>query len=249
MRAYVKGLILGLFITFSGLSVPVQSQSVEFQPSIDTLFINGACCTPQLQWTLDTSTYYDTLRLKPAADWVSFSYDSAGQEKEIPHLDIIISDSADQNNYQIGLKTDTTANQDHTIPFDSTFSSDSQELIFTLNLYRDSFHVDSVSYRASQTYGLSINERNHPRETHLLDNYPTPFNPSTQIHFQLKYSTRIKLRVYDINGHLIKTIVDGFRDAGKHNVSFHADNLASGLYFYRLKTDQQTLTGKMLLIK
>lgn len=249
MRAYAKVLILGLVITFTGLSVPVQSQSIEFQPTIDTLFINGACCTPQLQWTLNASTYYDTLRLKPAADWVYFSYDSADHEKEIPHLDVVISDSADQNNYQIRLKTDSTANQDFTIPFDSTFSSDSHELIFTLNLYRDSSHVDSVSFSASQTYGLSINEVIQPRKTFLLDNYPNPFNPSTQIHFQLKHPIRVILRVFDINGHLIKTIVDGFRDAGKHTVSFHAENLASGLYLYRLKKDRQTLTGKMLLIK
>lgn len=91
----------------------------------------------------------------------------------------------------------------------------------------------------------------------LLQNFPNPFNPSTQITYNLKYESLVKLRVYDILGREIKTLVNGIQNAGQHKELFNASNLSSGIYFYRLqaesinsgKGNKFISTRKMILLK
>jgi hypothetical protein len=86
-------------------------------------------------------------------------------------------------------------------------------------------------------------------EFRLHQNYPNPFNPSTSIEFNLTKPAMTSLKVYDTNGRLITTLVDGFKTSGSHTVRFDASNLASGLYLYRLETPDFTASRKMLLMK
>jgi len=83
----------------------------------------------------------------------------------------------------------------------------------------------------------------------LLPNYPNPFNPSTTIPFQLPKSGWVTLKVYDVLGRTIATLVDEPREAGYHEVQFDGRQLASGVYFYRLEFDGQIKHRQMLLIK
>ncbi len=80
-------------------------------------------------------------------------------------------------------------------------------------------------------------------------NYPNPFNPTTTISYTLPSASRVQLAVYDLSGKRIASLVDGRQNAGAYDVQFDASSLPSGTYFYRLATEQQTITGKMLLIK
>jgi hypothetical protein len=88
-----------------------------------------------------------------------------------------------------------------------------------------------------------------PSEVTLKGNYPNPFNPATTISFALPVDGKVTLSVYSINGSLVKTLVDGQRTAGFHDVTFDASELASGIYFYRLNTGSFTDIGKMILMK
>ncbi len=84
----------------------------------------------------------------------------------------------------------------------------------------------------------------------LLQNYPNPFNPETSIEYTLAKSARVALEIIDVNGRLVKTLLNQTQVAGSHRVQVVADNLANGIYFYRLKIDQQPVaTKKMILIK
>jgi uncharacterized protein (DUF1501 family) len=86
----------------------------------------------------------------------------------------------------------------------------------------------------------------------LSQNFPNPFNPSTQISFSLKKDSNVILKVYDTSGKVIQTLVDGYRNAGKYSVTFDVSgksNLSSGIYFYKLKTDSFEDTKKMTLLK
>jgi photosystem II stability/assembly factor-like uncharacterized protein len=83
----------------------------------------------------------------------------------------------------------------------------------------------------------------------LEQNYPNPFNPSTTISYQLSAVNDVKLNVYDINGKLLKSLVNSRQQAGKHSVTFDASGLASGTYFYTLTAGEFTQTKKMLLVK
>lgn len=83
----------------------------------------------------------------------------------------------------------------------------------------------------------------------LQQNYPNPFNPSTVISYQLPADSKVQLKVYDILGTEIITLVNETKSAGKHNVSFDAGKLSSGTYFYTIIADGFVQTKKMLLVK
>ncbi|MBO6794287.1 MAG: DUF1501 domain-containing protein [Balneolaceae bacterium] len=83
----------------------------------------------------------------------------------------------------------------------------------------------------------------------LHQNYPNPFNPATVIQFSLPASVKVRLQVFDLNGRLIQTLVDGTVSAGDHQIRFDGSNLANGTYVYRLETPYGAGSKKMTLIK
>ncbi len=82
-----------------------------------------------------------------------------------------------------------------------------------------------------------------------MENYPNPFNPSTMIRYQIPKAGKVVLKVYDILGREVRTLVDAYQEVGEHSVQFNADNLASGIYFYRFSAPGINLVKKMLLVK
>ena len=87
------------------------------------------------------------------------------------------------------------------------------------------------------------------KEYSLSQNYPNPFNPSTEINYTLAKSGNITLKIYNLLGSEIATLVNGFMEAGKHSVKFDANDITSGIYFYTIKADNFTSTRKMILMK
>lgn len=88
-----------------------------------------------------------------------------------------------------------------------------------------------------------------PEKPMLYQNYPNPFNPSTMIKFYVPNDQNIKLNIYNSNGQFVRNLVDGNMIKGFHTVYFNAQDMISGIYFYRLETNGNKLTQKMLLIK
>ena len=87
------------------------------------------------------------------------------------------------------------------------------------------------------------------KEYSLSQNYPNPFNPSTEINYTLAKSGNVTLKVYNLLGSEVATLVNGFMEAGKHSVKFDANDITSGIYFYTIKADNFTSTRKMILMK
>ncbi len=83
----------------------------------------------------------------------------------------------------------------------------------------------------------------------LKQNFPNPFNPATKINFDIKNSTFTSLKVFDMNGREVKTLVNENLTAGSYEINFNASELNSGVYFYTLKTNEYTETKKMMLVK
>lgn len=83
----------------------------------------------------------------------------------------------------------------------------------------------------------------------LGQNYPNPFNPSTQINFALPSSGYVTLKVYNLIGQEVATLINGYMEAGSHYVNFNASGLTSGIYFYSINAGNFTSTKKMILMK
>jgi len=88
-----------------------------------------------------------------------------------------------------------------------------------------------------------------PASYAVANAFPNPFNPSTTIHFNLPEASKVTLNVYDMNGRLVSTLVNGLREAGTHQATFDGSNLSSGVYMYTLNAGQNVITGKMALVK
>jgi plastocyanin len=96
----------------------------------------------------------------------------------------------------------------------------------------------------------SVNNENQlPKKFNLGQNYPNPFNPSTVINYQLPVSGNVTLKVYDILGKEVATLVDEYHPAGNYDVEFNAAELTNGIYFYKLQAEKYSETKKMILLR
>ena len=111
--------------------------------------------------------------------------------------------------------------------------------------------VQMIMIEGGNNY-VAVNDKAASKEIYsfkLYQNYPNPFNPSTHISYQLQESVFVKLRVYDILGREVKTLVNKYQNAGNYSVQFDASNLPSGAYFYRLEAGTYHDIKKLLLLK
>ncbi len=88
-----------------------------------------------------------------------------------------------------------------------------------------------------------------PSAIFLDQNFPNPFNPSTRIRYGLPQPTRVRITVYTLVGRPIATLMDAQQEAGVYTVDFAAQDVPSGVYFYRLQTDLGTVTRRMTISK
>ena len=88
-----------------------------------------------------------------------------------------------------------------------------------------------------------------PKNFTLYQNYPNPFNPSTKIRYSIPQFSKVIIKVYDILGNEIKTLVNKEKPVGTYEITWNAANLPSGIYFYQLKSGNFIETKKMILLK
>jgi hypothetical protein len=97
---------------------------------------------------------------------------------------------------------------------------------------------------------LAVDEEGKlPLRFNLEQNYPNPFNPTTIIKYSLPEQTNVQLKIFNILGQEVATLVNEEKSAGNYTVSFDAKNLSSGVYFYKLQAEKYSQTNKMLLIR
>ncbi|MDD5360541.1 MAG: YCF48-related protein [Ignavibacteria bacterium] len=104
------------------------------------------------------------------------------------------------------------------------------------------------NFRVVLTY-TGGNETGIPKHFKLYENYPNPFNPATRIKFDLPDKSIVKLFVYDITGKLVSELVNTELKAGSYDIDWNAENVSSGIYFYRIQTDKFTDVKRMIFLK
>ena len=101
-----------------------------------------------------------------------------------------------------------------------------------------------------RTFVTSVAEKGGvPKEYALQQNYPNPFNPSTIIRFELPRASQVNLKVYNVLGQEVVTLVDEDRPPGIYDVQFSAMSLSSGMYLYRLRAGEFVATRRLMLLK
>ncbi len=113
------------------------------------------------------------------------------------------------------------------------------------------YRLKQIDYDGSYNYSktIEVNSTNAPINFNLSQNYPNPFNPNTTINFSIPKSGNVLLRVYNVLGQQVRTLINGFMESGLHTVNFNAQGLESGLYFYKLETEGFNQVKKMTLLK
>jgi len=153
--------------------------------------------------------------------------------------------------HSFSINLNETINLPQTIELDPIWDSDSLSVV----VFVQSVNAKTVNQSATIGYDeLTItnieNENISPSEFILNQNYPNPFNPSTVISYYLPVSSNVSLRVYDLLGREVATLVDEYKPAGIYEVEFFAKGgSASGVYFYKLQAGSFIQTKKMLLLK
>lgn len=115
--------------------------------------------------------------------------------------------------------------------------------------YRGNYDFYLVRLGAEQVAVYDTLSQPLPDDISLLPNYPNPFNTHTNLHYFLPFATYINLRIFDINGRLVANVADGVQQAGHHFITWDASNIASGIYFAKLRAIDKTELLKMVLLK
>lgn len=255
-------LAAAFFFTIPGPKMIWQFGELGYDVSID---FNGRVGEKPVRWNYyfepDRRNLYKVFRelihLKrnyPAFSTSNFTIDVGGFIKKInlyhPSMDVAII-----GNFHVSEIT-PQANFSRTGWWYNFFSGDSifvQNTNMNLTLKPGVFHIFTTRRLPAPEPNIILDYSDIfssiPDHFNLEQNYPNPFNPNTTISFQLPVSGHVKLKIYDVLGNEIATLIDEFKNAGKHNLVFNAENLSSGMYFYRLEADGVLKTMKMMLIK
>lgn len=180
-----------------------------------------------------------------------------GSENQIVELDLSngsVTEAVNDENliYTYGYNYDYTNNR-HYVLDAKDFSSDGSLRIYTADgeleeTYQTSIAPRRVMFKYKETT-TKVNDKKIAENYALKQNYPNPFNPSTTIAFNLPKQTSVKLSVYNSLGEKVTELLNKQLQAGQHKVEFHASDLSSGIYYYKINTGEFISARKMMLIK
>ena len=130
-----------------------------------------------------------------------------------------------------------------------TYANDlDARLVFNCGQSNGNVYLDNVSFKEVIESKVTGKET-LPIQFRLNQNHPNPFNPSTEIWFQLPKDEKVILKIYDLLGREVQTLVNGMKKTGSYQVTFDGSNLTSGIYLYKLTTPSYSQIHKMILMK
>jgi len=130
----------------------------------------------------------------------------------------------------------------HFVDDKNSWGINDQTIMFTKDGWKTFFSIDSLTTNIK-------NLTNQKSDFHLYQNFPNPFNPTTTINFSVQKSGFITLKVYDVLGREVATLINENKSVGNYSVKFNADKLVSGIYFYNMRASDFVQTKKLILLK
>ena len=115
--------------------------------------------------------------------------------------------------------------------------------------YEQNIFSSSVNVIMNNNSVTDADDDRLPSNFSLEQNYPNPFNPTTAISYQITAFSHVMLKVYDLLGREVATLVDEMKQPGRYEVKFNGSNISSGTYFYRLQAGDFISTKKLVLMK
>lgn len=210
-----------------------------------------------------TMTYRDIAIIEPGEDGIEYGsadfYDYVVVEGFDGKNWVPLQDGYDarynttwQNAYNGNLIGDESMYVNHSINLLDTFSP-GDTILVRFRLFADAYvnswgwAIDYIDIQSGVT-GIDDN-KSIPTNYTLKQNYPNPFNPTTSIEYQVVNNENVTLKVYDILGREVKTLVNKVHSPGNYEITFDANELSSGVYIYRLRAGQFEQTRKMVILK
>ena len=162
------------------------------------------------------------------------------------------------------LEVDLTLYNGAKSPISSAGAYGTREILKYSNIEAGTYYIRAADYSGYGSYGIKITSTypsnpataidekeisKLPDNYTLYQNYPNPFNPETTIKYDIPQKARVTLKVFDILGNEVATLVNRELEAGRYSVNFNAGMLSSGVYFYRISTDEFSQTKKFIVMK
>ncbi len=267
-EAYVSG---GAYTYITGSATTVSSFNTANFPQVDLskypkdalLLSGGADVSGSLK---DYVNVVRSLQSNGSAvdlsNYSSIRFEASGSG--VLDVLIIMTNTKDNNYYHYSVNLNSS-NKEYVINFSgfkelygSQTAFDASKICdvaFSMNVNANAgmdnfnFEVKNIGFYTPGSVTAVDNVNNFPKEFSLAQNYPNPFNPSTTIQFNVAKQEHITLKIYNLLGQEVKKLVDGEMNVGKHSITFNANNLASGIYLYKLVGNSVNITRKMILMK
>jgi Secretion system C-terminal sorting domain len=245
IRSWVLSVMFA--VAFPGVSY---GQIIGFFPQADSITVRGGDLPPGLIChVIDTQGGVDTIDIKPTLGVPMYAGGPSGQR--IDHCFFAVHDSLNLNQYRLYIRGLPPFLEDpQIISFDSSFYLFGR-FIVSLYVETGSGNIDSseVRFYADATGGVEPVGSGQPSETRLLPNFPNPFNPTTTIGYELAHASLVSLKVYNILGQEVNSLVEQFMPAGFHSVQLTMPGMASGVYICSFQAGGVTKTSKLVLLR
>ncbi|NQU04969.1 MAG: right-handed parallel beta-helix repeat-containing protein [Calditrichaeota bacterium] len=216
-------------LTHTDMGAYYSHQDFHFEVSADSLHFDEVLLDSSAELTLtitnlgDTELEIDTIDINNEAFTHSFDADTVVQPEGEYELTVTFTpDSVSEYAASLEIITNDPVNREITI---------------------------SLSGSCVEPGAVSENKSDLPTEFYISGIHPNPFNSTTTIIYNLPVTSPVSLRLFDLSGRNIRTLLDGYRQAGMHRSILTAQDLPSGLYFVRMKASNQVFTQKVMLIR
>lgn len=170
----------------------------------------------------------------------------AKNEKVLTTLDDIkFNEDTKETNIKKGYKIQPKGIKSKKVKLRLEFENNTNgEYTISSSIYNNKINLQKENYEE-----ITLNLDEIPTKYSLSQNYPNPFNPTTTINYQISKVSKVTLKVYDVLGKEVKTLVDEIKESGQYSVKFNGSNLASGVYFYKITAGSFSDTKKFILMK